>query len=80
MEQYKEKVKEFLKPHLHNRELADDTDIFSLGVINSLFAMQLVMFIQEEFEITIEGQDLEFEYFKSINSISEFIDRKVKAA
>jgi len=43
-----------------NDDLRDDDDIFALGFINSLLAIQLMSFIEKEFSVTIgdEGFDL----------------------
>ncbi|PJI09444.1 MULTISPECIES: acyl carrier protein [Clostridium] len=76
MEESKIKIKNFLSRYFTNYELKDDEDIFSLGFVNSLFAMQLVMFIEKEFSITIENEDLDLSNFKSINSMIKLIDSK----
>lgn len=76
MENIKASIRGFLKKHFGSYEIKDDEDIFALGFVNSLFAMQLVMFIEKEFEITIENEDLDLKNFKSINLISELVKRK----
>lgn len=73
----KEKVKSFLSKYLKQVEVKDSEDIFALGYVNSLFAMQLVMFIEKEFNISIENSDLDLDNFRSINSITEMIEKKV---
>lgn len=72
----KERVKKFLSKHFVNYDLKDDEDIFSLGFVNSLFSMQLVMFIEKEFKITIGNEDLDLKNFKTINAITELIVSK----
>lgn len=76
MEETKAKVKTFLSQFFRSVELQDDTDIFSLGFVNSLLAMQLVMFIEKEFKITVENDDLDLENFSTINAIAALIERK----
>jgi acyl carrier protein len=56
--------------------LQDSEDVFGLGFVNSMFAMQLVLFIEKEFQITIENEDLELENFNSVNAIADLIERK----
>jgi acyl carrier protein len=51
--------------------------MFVLGVVNSLFAMQLVMFVEKEFQITVENEDLDFANFQSISAIAHLVDRKL---
>ena len=75
----KEKIKKFLAKFFRNHELADDEDIFALGFVNSLLAMQLVGFVEKEFGITIEDEDLDFENFRTVNNISALVERKEAA-
>lgn len=58
-------------------ELHDDDDIFEAGVVNSLFAMQLVLFVEEEFAIQVGNEDLERDNFRTVNSISGLVERHV---
>jgi methoxymalonate biosynthesis acyl carrier protein len=58
------------------RKLATDEDIFSSGVLNSLFMLQMIMFLEREFAIRIENADLDMANFRTINNIVRFIERK----
>ena len=70
------KVKEFLSRYFRNHELKEDEDMFALGFINSLMAMQLVTFIEKEFGITVEDEDLELDNFRTLRAINDLIARK----
>ncbi|MDZ8135357.1 MAG: acyl carrier protein [Nostoc sp. DedQUE04] len=76
MNEIQAKIKSFLTKFFGNHDLQPDEDIFALGFVNSMFAMQLVLFVEQEFQITIENDDLEFENFRTINSIVNLIERK----
>lgn len=76
MVERKHKIKQFLARFFSNHELKDDEDIFALGFVNSLLAMQLVQFVEKEFAITIEDEDLDFENFRTVNNIDALITRK----
>ncbi|MDG0871290.1 acyl carrier protein [Paenibacillus thiaminolyticus] len=76
MEDAKVKIKQFVSRFFRKHELQDDDDIFSLGYVNSLFAMQLVMFLEKEFHIRVDNQDLDLNNFRSIHKIIELIERK----
>lgn len=80
MRERKDKIKNFLSKFFRSRELGDDDDIFAMGFVNSLLALQLVNFIQKEFSITIEDEDLEFENFRTINSMDALLERKLVPA
>lgn len=79
MNEVQAKIKTFLTKFFDNYDLQPDEDIFALGFINSLFAMQLVLFVEKEFQITIANEDLEFENFRTMNSITNLVERKTAA-
>ncbi|GCF07993.1 acyl carrier protein [Dictyobacter arantiisoli] len=70
------KTRDFINHFFPNVTIQDDQDIFTMGFINSLFAMQLVMFVESEFGITVENEDLDINNFKSINAIASLVERK----
>ncbi|MBN3876731.1 MULTISPECIES: acyl carrier protein [unclassified Nostoc] len=76
MNEIQAKIKNFLAKFFGNHDLQPDEDIFALGFVNSMFAMQLVLFVEQEFQIIIENDDLELENFRTINSIVNLIERK----
>lgn len=69
-------IKAFLNKYFVNHDLQLDEDIFANSFVNSMFAMQLVLFVEQEFNISIGNEDLEFENFRTINSIANLIERK----
>jgi methoxymalonate biosynthesis acyl carrier protein len=77
MNGYKSKIRTFLLPFIQNRSLADEQDMFALGLVNSLFAMQLVLFVEREFAITVENEDLDIANFQSIDAIAHMVSRKL---
>ena len=80
MDDVRLRTRQFFSTFFKRIDLKDDTDIFALGVVNSLFAMQLVMFLEKEFQVGIENDDLDFDNFKSIDAIAGLIGRKSQAA
>jgi acyl carrier protein len=76
MEDIRAKIQAFIAKFFQHVELQDDEDIFALGFINSLFAMQLVLFVESEFGITVENEDLDLDNFRTLNAIAHFIERK----
>lgn len=58
-------------------DVADDEDLFASGLVNSLFAMQLVLFVEKEFSIKVENEDLDLANFRSVNAITGFIQHKL---
>lgn len=77
MEETKAKVEKFIKKYMKGTEISEDTDIFGLGVVNSLFAMQLVLFVENEFSISVDNNVLGTDQFNSINSICAYIQSQL---
>lgn len=79
----KEKVEGFIMNFVKRRDaitLGENDDIFSQGFVNSLFAMQLVLFVEKEFGIVVEDDDLEMENFRSLSAIVNLVERKTQAS
>lgn len=71
------KVRKFLSRFVGGKTFDDADNIFEKGLVNSLFAMQLVAFIENDFGITMQNEDLELENFKDVNSIVALIESKL---
>jgi len=72
-ESIKAQTREFMSKFFQSSELKDDDDIFALGLVNSLFAMQLVMFVEKTFDMTVEDDDLNIDNFRTINAITKLV-------
>ncbi|MFA1547964.1 acyl carrier protein [Actinomadura chokoriensis] len=72
----RERVLEFLGPRLNGHRVADDENIFDLGFVNSLFAMQLLRFIEVDFDISLQSEDLKFENFQTVERIVQTVLKK----
>jgi len=76
MDERKDKIKGFLSKYFKNHELTNDEDIFALGFVNSLLAIQLVSFVEKEFGVEIGDDDLDIDNFRSIDKIDALVERK----
>lgn len=79
VEERKVKVREFLGRFVRSREIRDADDFFALGFVNSLVAMQLIQFLEQEFGVAVEDEDLDLDNFRSIDRIDDFVARKSAA-
>ncbi|MFC8274221.1 acyl carrier protein [Streptomyces sp. NPDC057271] len=77
---HKPAIHGFLAQFFGEHRLDDDDDIFATGFVNSLFIMQLVLFVEGEFGFTVEDEDLEMANFNTVAAIDSFIARKRSAA
>jgi methoxymalonate biosynthesis acyl carrier protein len=76
MNQTQTQIKEFLSRFFKNHDLQPEEDIFALGFVNSLLAMQLVAFVEKEFGVRVEDEDLDLDNFRTIQAISNLVARK----
>lgn len=51
-------------------------DVFARGYVNSLFALQLVTFVESQYDLTITPEDLDLDNFRTIERIAAFVVRK----
>jgi methoxymalonate biosynthesis acyl carrier protein len=66
--------------HVIREPVGDHDDVFDLGIVDSLFAMQLVMFVEREFSIVAEREDLDIRNFCSISALAAFVELKLALA
>jgi len=49
------------------------------GIIDSTGILELVTFLEEEYSITVEDEELVPENLDSINNVTAFLERKIAA-
>jgi len=69
-------IRKYILDSISLPSLDDDFDIFESGIVNSLFAIELMTFLEKAFNIKVTMDDLDMSNFKSVNSTSEFVMRK----
>jgi acyl carrier protein len=72
----RKRIRSFLSKYLRETDMDDESDLFVSGRLNSLFAMELVIFVENQFEIILENEDLDLDNFRSVQAITRFIERK----
>jgi acyl carrier protein len=73
----KDQIRDFLSKHIKGRQLQDDDDIFGLGLVSSLFAMELVLYVEQQFEIEVSGDDLDISNLRTVNAIAALVERNL---
>lgn len=74
----KEIIKTFLSSKNKNAELGDDTDLFKNGFVNSLFALEIVTFIEKTFNVKLSKNDISKENFETVNKICSLVQKLLK--
>jgi methoxymalonate biosynthesis acyl carrier protein len=78
-DEIKTQVRAFVSRFFRGHELQDGEDFFATGFVNSMFAMQLVQFVESTFGLTVESEDMEIDNFRSIDAITALVQRKTGA-
>lgn len=74
----KETIKAFIQKKIgESKAFNNDDDIFKLGLVNSLFALELVVYLENTFGIEVANEDLDLNNFKSVDNLSDFVGRKI---
>lgn len=58
--------------------LNDDTSFLEEGIIDSTGVLELITFLEEEFEIKVEDDELIPENLDSINNVTNFLKTKLE--
>jgi acyl carrier protein len=67
-------------PTARHRSLGDTDPLLESGIIDSLGVLDVVGFIEAEFKITVDDEDLTPENFQNIRQISAFVEKVLAAA
>jgi methoxymalonate biosynthesis acyl carrier protein len=52
-----------------------DTDLFASGLVSSLFAMELVGYVEETFDVVVGPDDLRLDTFRTVTSMTALVRR-----
>ena len=69
-------IREFITSAVTLPNLDDEADLFESGIVNSLFAVQLMTFVEKTFAIEVGMDDLDMANFKSVKATAAFVTRK----
>ncbi|MEU1799647.1 acyl carrier protein [Streptomyces sp. NPDC019937] len=58
------------------QEVGPDEDYFATGLTDSLFALELVAFVEQKFDLAVDADDLSLDNFRTAARIAAFIRRK----
>lgn len=74
------KIKEYIaKNLLFNNDgytYPDEASFLEEGIVDSQGVMELVMFVEEEFKVTVDDEDITPDNFDSISLLADYIRRK----
>jgi methoxymalonate biosynthesis acyl carrier protein len=77
-----EKIRSFILENLmvfdEEDEFSDSDNIFQLGYVNSLFAIKLLNYVEKEFNIVIENEEMDISNFSSVSAIVQLVEKKTR--
>ena len=73
MEARKEVIRKFFAEKRKKEVPADNTDLFENGFVDSLFAIEIVVFLEKEFKIKIKNKEITKDNFRNINNIANVV-------
>ena len=75
----KEKVRSYIYKAVHaaKDKIKDNSLIFRQGYLDSMSLILMVIFIEKEFSIITDDEDITEDNFESINAITDYITRKL---
>ena len=72
----REDIRLYILKRVQLEELDDEIDLFQAKIVNSLFVIELIIYIEKTFNIRVLSTDLSMNNFRSVRSIHEFIVMK----
>ena len=74
-------MKEHLRSYIQNELLSgqtvrDDEDLLTTGLVDSLAAMRLVAYIEEDLLLPVPPEDLIIENFATINDMTRYLESR----
>lgn len=64
----------------NNYPYPDDASFLENGIIDSMNVMELVSFLEQQWGIQVEDQDIIPDNFDSVTRLAEFVQRKLSVA
>jgi len=77
-DQHLEKLEAILFEELNVVAPTRDTDLIAEGYIDSLMLVSLLFMLEEQFDITIRLEQLDFDNFQNINKIADYVESRAK--
>jgi D-alanine--poly(phosphoribitol) ligase subunit 2 len=79
MDETTQKIKQFIvdefMPDVSVDELDSDFDLLTGGVVDSLGLLQVVAWLETEFDVGVDESQLGPESFRTVDAIKQFVDQ-----
>ncbi len=75
-----DKIISYIKAEISMEPFDDidlEDDLLGNGIVDSLGMMKLVVYLENEFKVKIEPEDMTVENFSTVHSISEYLSKNL---
>jgi acyl carrier protein len=80
MEPIAEKIKKYIAQNIlfsgSSYPYPEDASFLENGIVDSMNVMELVMFVEETFQLKVEDQDIVPDNFDSVARLAKFVEKK----
>jgi acyl carrier protein len=80
MSETRDKIRAFIMENFlfgNDQGLNDDTSFLDEGIIDSTGILELVSFLEEEFDISVEDEEILPENLDSITNVTAYLEKKM---
>jgi acyl carrier protein len=80
MSETRDKIRAFVMENFlfgNDQGLNDDTSFLDEGIIDSTGILELVSFLEEEFDISVEDEEILPENLDSITNVTAYLEKKM---
>jgi len=80
MSETRDKIRAFIMENFlfeNDQGLNDDTSLLDEGIIDSTGILELVSFLEEEFDISVEDEEILPENLDSITNVTAYLEKKM---
>ncbi|MEL6719696.1 MAG: acyl carrier protein [Bacteroidota bacterium] len=75
----KDKIIQYIQKEIlqeGDEPITSDEDLLTSGLLDSMAAMRLIGFLEEEFEVKIPPEDMVIEHFMTVDAMKEYLTAK----
>ncbi len=58
------------------RNISPSDSLLESGIVDSLGTLDIVMFLEQEYDLVVEDEEMVADHFESVSSISKFVKSK----
>jgi acyl carrier protein len=76
----KQSLLQFFRDRFDVEPPSTDTDLIEAGILDSLMLIELVVYIEEQFQVATELDDLEMDNFLTVDDMARFVAARLPSA